>query len=411
MKNQSPNITEHHRLSEDRHRTRNWKRWGPYLSERQWAGPEDGSPSGNCADSSPHGCDRGRAYRDEGELLGITDRRRQLCFALALWNERDPILKERLVSCTDAEGDHCGDVKECYYHLESTPTFSYAKALYKYPQADVPPARLVDTAVSAEDGYFDVFTEYAKAGPEDICIRITVVNRGPDTATLHVLPTLWFRDTCNSGGNGCSMKPAMALVYANLVRAKHDKLGSYLFGWEGEADALFTDSGSNAQSPRDLPNVAPFAKDAFHQYLVDGRHEAVNPAGRGGKCAPHFVLALAPGETRILKLRLVREKNAPALSFGKVFAQVFADRKREADEFHASVVRVSITGAGQNMARQGRENYPLALTPLPLRAPWASFDADAVNGSRFTSDRSFPQPFSSGEGNVGGLMAAAHHWP
>src|SRR5436190_13048136 len=254
---------EHQRLQDDAARTKNWKRWGPYLSERQWATVrEDYSPYGNCWDYFPHDHARSRAYRwGEDGLLGFTDRQCRLCFGLALWNGRDSILKERLFGLTGPEGNHGEDCKECYYYLDSTPTHSYAKALYKYPQAEFPFARLVrenrerglaapelelaDTGVFDDDRYFDVFAEYAKASPENVFIRITIANRGPETATIHVMPTLWFRNTWSWGSsNGGSARPALMLECPNVVRAENGSLGNYLFAWEGEAEALFTENES-----------------------------------------------------------------------------------------------------------------------------------------------------------------------
>jgi hypothetical protein len=372
MKNSASPTAEETRLAEDRGRTRNWKRWGPYLSERQWATVrEDYSPYGDCWDYFPHDHARSRAYRwGEDGLLGFTDRQCRLCFGLALWNERDPILKERLFGLTGPEGNHGEDCKECYYYLDSTPTHSYAKALYKYPQAEFPYARLVrenrkrglagpelelvDTGVFDGDRYFDVFAEYAKASPEDTCILIAVANRGPDAATIHVLPTLWFRNTWSWGlTNGASVRPSLALTNAHVVRAEHGSLGNYLFAWEGEAEVLFTGNESNARRLWNQPNSTPFVKDAFHEYVVGGRTDAVNPDHVGTKCAPHFILTLAAGETRTLKLRLVCEQDAPAQFFGKAFDQVLADRKREADEFYSRLSPPDMTDEAKLVARQG----------------------------------------------------------
>jgi hypothetical protein len=372
MKNSASLTAEEIRLAEDRDRTRNWKRWGPYLSERQWATVrEDYSPYGNCWDYFPHDHARSRAYRwGEDGLLGFTDRQCRLCFGLALWNGRDPILKERLFGLTGPEGNHGEDCKECYYYLDSTPTHSYAKALYKYPQAEFPYARLVqenrerglagpelelaDTGVFDDDRYFDVVAEYAKASPEDTCIQITIANRGREAATIHVLPTLWFRNTWSWGQtNGASVRPSMQLQNADVVRAEHGSLGNYLFAWEGEAEALFTENESNAQRLWNQPNPTPFVKDAFNEYVVGGREEAVNPEHVGTKCAPHFILTLAAGETRTLKLRLVCEKDAPTRFFGKAFDQVFAVRKCEADEFYNQLSRPDMTDEAKRVARQG----------------------------------------------------------
>jgi hypothetical protein len=398
MKNSISLTAEEIRLTEDRERTRNWKRWGPYLSERQWATVrEDYSPHGNCWDYFPHDHARSRAYRwGEDGLLGFTDRQCRLCFGLALWNGRDPILKERLFGLTGPEGNHGEDCKECYYYLDSTPTHSYAKALYKYPQAEFPYTRLVrenrerglaapelelaNTGVFDDDRYFDVFAEYAKASPEDVCIRITIANRGPDTATIHVLPTLWFRNTWSWGSsNGASARPAMMLKCPNVVRAEHGSLGNYLFAWDegaacvpppnesmvaeprndtigGEthvAPCLFTENESNAQRLWNQPNPTPFVKDAFHEYVVGGNADVVNPARVGTKCAPHFILTLAAGETRMLKLQLVREEELPEQLFGRAFDQVFADRKHEADEFYDRLSRPDVTDEARHVARQG----------------------------------------------------------
>jgi hypothetical protein len=372
MKDNSPSTIEHLRLAEDRERTRNWKRWGPYLSERQWATVrEDYSPNGNSWDYFPHDHARSRAYRwGEDGILGFTDRQCRLCFALALWNQRDPILKERLFDLTGPEGNHGEDVKECYYYLDSTPTHSYAKALYKYPQAEFPYGRLVhenrarglgapelelaDTGIFDESRYFDVFAEYAKASPEDVCIRIVIANRGPDAATIHVLPTLWFRNTWSWDlSNGASHRPSLALLQTNVVRAHHDSLGDYLFAFDGEAEILFTENESNAERLWQQPNSAPHVKDAFHEFVVGGRIEAVNPRQVGTKCAPHFVLAIEPGMTRVLRLRLVREGDAPRELFGGDFDQIFNARKREADEFYGTVMHAIVDDEARWIARQG----------------------------------------------------------
>ena len=371
MKTSAPNA-EDLRLAEDRDRTHNWKRWGPYLSERQWATVrEDYSAGGSCWEYFPHDHARSRAYRwGEDGLLGFTDRQCRLCFGLALWNGRDPILKERLFGLTGPEGNHGEDVKECYYYLDSTPTHSYAKALYKYPQAEFPYARLVrenrerglagaelelaDTGVFDDHRYFDVFAEYAKASPEDICIRITIANRGPEAATLQVLPTLWFRNTWSWGEtNGASARPSMTLRHADVVRAEHESLGDYLFAFDGEATVLFTENESNAQRLWQQPNATPFVKDAFHEFVVAGNTAAVNPDHTGTKCAPHFTLTIEPGMTRTLRLRLVREPEAPEEFFGSAFDRVFKLRKAEADEFYAQLARPGMTGEARRVARQG----------------------------------------------------------
>jgi hypothetical protein len=368
-----PSLTaEEIRLKEERERTRHWKRWGPYLSERQWATVrEDYSPHGNCWDYFPHDHARSRAYRwGEDGLLGFTDRQCRLCFALALWNGRDPILKERLFGLTGPEGNHGEDVKECYYYLDSTPTHSYAKALYKYPQAEFPYARLVrenrerglagrelelaDTGVFDEGRYFDVFAEYAKAAPDDLCIRITVANRGPEAATIHVLPTLWFRNTWSWGAtNGASRRPSMQLENADVVRVEHDSLGTYVFGFDADAPVLFTENESNARRLWNQPNATPHVKDAFHEHVIAGRSDAVNPAQVGTKCAPHFVLTIEPGMTHTLRLRLVRKQEAPEEFFGVAFDKVLADRQHEADDFYTQLAKPDMTAEARSVALQG----------------------------------------------------------
>ncbi len=283
------------RLAEDAARDRNWKRFGPYLAERQWATVrEDYSPDGNCWDYFPHDHARSRAYRfGEDGLLGITDRECRLCFAVALWNGRDPILKERLFGLTGPEGNHGEDVKELYYYLDATPTHSYLKALYRYPQAEFPYARLVeenrrrsrkdpefelaDTGVFDDGRYFDVQAEYAKAGPDDLCIRIRVTSRGPEAATLHVLPTLWFRNTWSWGctHEGCWIKPSLSAAAENEIAAKHVTLGKYRLRAdppEGTASVpiVFTENESNAERLWGSRNASPFVKDSFHDFVVRG---------------------------------------------------------------------------------------------------------------------------------------------
>ena len=305
---------EQQRLKQDAERTKNWKRWGPYLSERQWATVrEDYSPYGNCWDYFPHDHARSRAYRwGEDGLLGITDRQCRLCFSLALWNGKDPILKERLFGLTGSEGNHGEDVKELYYYLDSTPTHSYMKALYKYPQAEFPYARLVeenrrrglsatefeliDSGAFDDDRYFDVFAEYAKADENDILIRLTIANRGPERSTLHLLPTLWFRNTWSWGKipEECTSKPTLTLDRHGVVRAHHEQLGEYLLAYEGDATPLFTDNETNAARLYGYANGNAFAKDAFHEYIVHGRADAVNPANTGTKFAAYYKIDIEP---------------------------------------------------------------------------------------------------------------------
>src|ERR1035437_4050146 len=349
---------EHSRWAEDAGRAKNWKRWGPYLAERQWGTVrEDFSPDGECWGYFTHEHARSRAYRwAEDGLLGIADRECRLCFALALWNERDPFLKERLFGINGPEGNHGEDVKECYFYLDATPTHSWQRALYKYPQAAFPYDRLraenhrrgrgepefelLDTGAFDGGRYFDVFADYAKAGPNDMLIQVTVANRGPEPARLHVLPTLWFRNSWTWGcrHEGCEVKPKMRAVADGRVQCDHVKLGRFFFEIEPGADGssaplLFTENETNIARLFGGQNASPFVKDAFHEHVVGGRSGAVNPARTGQKCAPHHAFTLAPGAERVLRLRLYAEAERPAEIFGQDFAQVFALRRREADEF------------------------------------------------------------------------------
>jgi len=370
---------EARRLEEDSTRTRNWKRWGPYLAERQWGTVrEDYSPGGECWASFSHDHARSRAYRwGEDGLLGITDRECRLCFALALWNGNDPILKERLFGLTGPEGNHGEDVKECYYYLDSTPTHSYMKALYKYPQREYPYGRLVeenrrrgkgdpefellDSGVFDDDRYFDVVAEYAKAGPDDVLIRITVANRGPDAATLHLLPTLWFRNTWSPGraGDGYpSSKPMLTLAGAASVVAEHETLGRFRFsaapgpGGDGPT-LLFTENETNFARLFHVPTPTPYVKDAFHEYVVNGRHDAVNPAGEGTKAAAYYALEVpARGEVTV-RLRLAAEADMPRAPFGRTFDATFAARLREADEFYEERTPPAATEEERRVLRQG----------------------------------------------------------
>jgi hypothetical protein len=362
---------EEQRLKEARERTAHWRRWGPYLSERQWGTVrEDYSGDGTAWDYLPHDHARSRAYRwGEDGLLGISDNHQRLCFALALWNGRDPILKERLFGLTNSEGNHGEDVKEYYYYLDSTPTHSYMKALYKYPQAAfpyqwlvdenrrrgslVPEFELMDTGVFNEDRYFDLFVEYAKAGEDDILIRITAVNRGPDTAPLHLLPTLWFRNTWS--WNRLNPKPRLRLEStpdeAHLIAADHPSLGSMLLLSESASEAVFTENETNHERLFGASNTSPYVKDAIHNYLVHGKAGAVNPNKEGTKAALHYFKNLGPGETWTVKLRLTRP--APIVEpLGTAFDQVFSARQREADEFYDSIAPPALTQDARNVQRQ-----------------------------------------------------------
>jgi hypothetical protein len=382
---------EEQRLEHDAQRVRNWKRWGPYLSERQWATVrEDYSAEGNSWDYFPHDHARSRAYRwGEDGLLGITDRQCRLCFALALWNGKDPILKERLFGLTGPEGNHGEDVKELYYYLDSTPTHSYMKALYKYPQAEypygwlieenrrrglgAPEFELIDTGLFHEDRYFDVFVEYAKASENDILIRLTMANRGPEKATLHLLPTLWFRNTWSWGEipEECTAKPLIALKRDGLVHVHHDQLGDYQLAYEDNATPLFTENETNSARLHGYENPQPFVKDAFHDHVVSGRTAAVNPELTGTKFAPHYVLEIEPGKSHVVRLRLsavaggddagqTRNEAArppgstpPATAAFADFDQIFAQRMKDADEFYDTVIPSEMDQEAKKVARQG----------------------------------------------------------
>ena len=369
---------ERRRLEEDASRERNWKRWGPYLSERQWATVrEDYSDHGESWDYFPHDHARSRAYRwGEDGLLGICDRQCRLAFAVALWNGRDPILKERLFGLTGPEGNHGEDVKELYYYLDATPTHSYAKSLYKYPQAAFPYSELVDenrrrsreereyelldTGVFDDNRYFDVFCEYAKAGPDDLCIRITLANRGPEAAMLHVLPTLWFRNTWSWGrmGEGHTAKPTIQLAGDGKLLAEHEELPRMRLAFETSSSAgapalLFTDNETNQERLFGVPNASHYVKDAFHRFIVDGDAAAVNGARTGTKVALDYRLELPAESEVVLRLRLFSQDAAPAERFGDAFERAFAERIAEAHAFYDSVLPALMTPEERNVARQG----------------------------------------------------------
>ena len=312
------------RLQQAHERTAHWRRWGPYLSERQWGTVrEDYSPYGTAWDFFPHDHTRSRVYRwGEDGLAGLCDNHQRLCFALALWNGRDPILKERLFGLTGSEGNHGEDVKEYYFYLDSTPTHSYMKYLYKYPQAAFPYSQLVeenrqrnrhaleyellDTGVFDADRYFDVCVEYAKATTDDILIRITAVNRGPDTAELHVLPTLWFRNTWSWDHAGAH--PSLRIGEPGrdyvVIEAQHTTLGQRWLCCSGLPDLLFTENNTNRWRLYGSPNETPFVKDGINEYVVYGNRDAVNPAQIGTKAAAHYHLTLAAGASHTVSLRL-----------------------------------------------------------------------------------------------------------
>jgi hypothetical protein len=319
---------EGRRLAEARDGRAAWRRWGPYLSERQWGTVrEDYSEGGNAWDYFSHDQARSRAYRwGEDGIGGLSDERQRLCFALALWNGADPILKERLFGLTGSEGNHGEDVKEYYWYLDATPSHAYARMLYKYPQRAFPYAdlvetnrrrgkhegeyELVDTGIFAEDRYFDVTVEHAKAGPNDLLIRISATNHGPEPAELHLLPTLWFRNTWSWDGVAHEARPILRrsadMDGRSMVLAEHPELGSFAFACEGDAELLFTENETNPERVFGVPNGSPYVKDGINAAVVDGRAEAVNPDGVGTKVAAWYCLVLRPGETATIRARLAR---------------------------------------------------------------------------------------------------------
>ena len=364
-------IAEHDRLQDNA-----WKFWGPYLSERQWGTVrEDYSATGAAWDYFSHDQSHKRAYRwGEDGLLGISDEKQQLCFALALWNGQDPVLKERLFGLTGSQGNHGEDVKEYYFYLDSTPTHSYMKALYKYPQAAYPYRELVeenqrrdrnaleyellDTGVFDENRYFDVFVEYAKAAPEDILIQITVANRGPEPKTLTVLPTLWFRNTWSWEAK--AEKPSLKLADTqsdfNVLEASHPNLGNrWLYcqsqGSVQSAPVLFTENETNYQAVFGADNATPYVKDAFHRYVIQGERSSVNPGLVGTKAAAHYTLTIAPGERQAICLRL---SDQPQLAhpLGETFATTLGTRQRDADAFYSHVSPFQMEAEERAVQRQ-----------------------------------------------------------
>ena len=356
---------EQRRLNDAREKGTPWKKWGPYVSERQWGTVrEDYSEDGNAWDYFSHDQARSRAYRwGEDGLAGISDDKQQLCFAIALWNGRDPILKERLFGLTNSEGNHGEDVKEYYFYLDSTPTHSYMKYLYKYPQREYPYRNLVetnrsrsreeleyellDTGIFDGDRYFDVFAEYAKADPEDILIRITVHNRGPEGADLHLLPTLWFRNTW-SWEEG-AVKPLLRRVAEGTVRASHSQLGDLTLDCEGHPELLFTENESNFSRLWGKSNPSPYVKDAFHEYLIRGDHESVNPSDTGTKAAAHYRLEVPAGGSKVVRLRLSAKPRVKAFD---TFDETFGSRLAEADEFFNRITPTSLSEDERRAHRQ-----------------------------------------------------------
>ncbi len=368
---QPPILAEQQRLEEDALRQRHWKRWGPYLSERAWGTVrEDYSPQGTAWESFPHDHARSRAYRwNEDGLAGICDRHQLICFAIALWNGRDSILKERVFGLTGNEGNHGEDVKECYFYLDSTPTHSYMKYLYKYPQAAFPYAELVeenrkrgrrdqefeliDSGVYDENRYFDVFVEYAKATPEDLCIRIQVVNRGPEQAELTLLPTLWYRNTWSWGSDirRPRLRKGEPINQMSVIETHHEYYGLRRLLCEGGPTLLFTENETNTRRLYGDQECARYVKDSFHDYVVQGEKEAVNPDHLGTKAAARYALTLAPGEAKTIKLRFTNEERSQGLN-KRDFDAVFTQRIQEADEFYDSLAPGGLSEDARRVQRQ-----------------------------------------------------------
>jgi hypothetical protein len=368
---------EHERLQQSRERRIHWKRWGPYVSERAWGTVrEDYSPHGAAWDYLPHDHARSKAYRwGEDGLAGICDRHQQICFAPALWNGRDPIIKERLFGLTGPEGNHGEDVKEYYYYLDNTPTHSYMHYLYKYPQAAYPYAQLVeenrrrgqslpeyeliDTGIFDDDRYFDVAVEYAKASAEDMLVRIIVVNRGSDAATLDLLPTLWLRNTWTwrPGSPRPSLsryhyQPPPASPACEIVKVEHHSYGERWLYCEGTPKLLFTENETNGERLYGVLNASPYVKDSLNDYLVRGKQDAVNPAQVGTKMAAHYHLTLAAGETQSVQLRLSNDGPISLHPFNEAFAETFEQRLQEADAFYAAITPAGLSEESVHVQRQ-----------------------------------------------------------
>ena len=365
-------LAELARLEEDREQKAGWKKWGPYLSERQWGTVrEDYSQDGNAWDYFSHDQARSRAYHwGEDGLAGYSDDKQQLCFSLALWNGKDPILKERLFGLTNSEGNHGEDVKEYYFYLDSTPTHSYMKYLYKYPQNAYPyddivrtnkqrgrgdlEYELLDTGLFNQDRYWDVFVEYAKQAPEDTLIEITVCNRGPEAASLDVLPTLLFRNnwTWWEGTAKPVLKKMAGKKGAVIVSATRQNVGDQHLYCEGDVPLLFTENETNNERVFGKPNAGPYVKDAFHNYLIEGKQEAINPKQNGTKVAAHYHLTVEAGQQKSLRLRLSSLSPADIGDPFKGFTNIMRARKDEADEFYRSLTPTSLSEDQARVMRQ-----------------------------------------------------------
>jgi hypothetical protein len=360
---------EEQRLEASRERREHWKRWGPYLSERAWGTVrEDYSEFGTAWEYLPHDHARSRAYRwNEDGIAGICDRHQKICFALALWNGKDAILKERLFGLTGNEGNHGEDVKECYYYLDNTPTHSWMKYLYKYPQSAFPYAELLeenrrrgkadreyellDTGIFDGGRYFDVFVEYAKAGVEEISVRITAWNRGPETAALHIVPTVWFRNTW-SWGLG-DPKPHLKRCGSDktVIELNEPDYGNRWIWFDGSPRLLFTENETNYRRLFAYDGGSQYTKDGIGDFIVSGRPKAVNPAENGTKAAAHYEFRIAAGESATVKVRFTNRESKSGVEAAE-FDDVFPLRRKEADEFYATVIPPGLSDDGRNVMRQ-----------------------------------------------------------
>jgi hypothetical protein len=366
---------EHERLIQDKNREVYWKRWGPYLSERAWGTVrEDYSANGDAWGYFTHDQARSRAYRwNEDGIAGFCDRHQLICFAVSMWNGHDPIIKERLFGLTGPEGNHGEDVKECYFYLDNTPTHSYMKALYKYPQQEFPYQRLynenrlrtrldaeyelTDTGIFDDNRYFDVFVEYAKASSEDILIRITSWNRGPNPARLHLLPTIWFRNTWSWKVDGEQSKPRLERIAdmhgIPVVRAYHAQYGERWLYCEGSPQLLFTENESNLRRLFGVPNTGFYQKDAINDFLTKGQRFRLNAEQTGTKASIYYDLEIPPGESAVVKLKFTQKLDSTIDHFGMPFEEIFRERIYEADDFYRDVIPQAMSPDARSVMRQG----------------------------------------------------------
>ena len=360
---------EHLRLNQSEDRLSHWKRWGPYVSERAWGTVrEDYSAGGTAWESFPHDHARSRAYRwNEDGIAGICDRHQKICFSVAMWNGHDTIIKERLFGLTGNQGNHGEDVKECYYYLDSTPTHSYMKYLYKYPQAAFPYEQLVhenairgkdarefeltDTTAFQDSRYFDVFVEYAKADAEDILVRITAANRGPDAAVIHLLPTIWFRNTWSWGRGVRRPSLRKAADLPNVITLDEPQYGRRRLVFEGTPPLLFVDNETNTRRLYGLGNGPAFPKDGINDFVVDGNEDVVNPSQAGTKASAHYQFTIPPGEEITVRMRLTNDASVTSIDPAAADA-IFAARLAEADEFYATLISNDLTPDARNVMRQ-----------------------------------------------------------